>query len=324
MEASNSTQISTNIYNSSYLQSPNVTLSNFIKSIYQSAPFTKHLINKYDELYEEYYTKFLFNHMDMILKVNNSLNLDISLFSPFTYTIYSQYILLIYCFQELDHFCGEESKNTNTKIDIINLLNESFTTFANEFQNKLTNTYLSFDLKTGNEIKQDLDNLLNKIKITNKIMEQHIDLKMSFAYFNIKETFYDFDNAKISSIKLYPTSIIENYISINDNTFNSIHKEYNDLVYLIEKSKYAQTAKTYVYLLNLNSPNITLDLIDKSKSIRSFLQHFKINETLLDKIVKAFSNYVNEDVEKQKDIAKIFENYFIKYNINFNQFIVKN
>jgi len=107
MEVSNSTQISTNLFNSSYLQSPNVTLSNFIKSIYQSAPFTKQLINEYDALYEEYYTKFLSNHSDLVIKVNNSLKLDLSIFSPFTYSIFSQFILLMYCFKELDHFCGE-------------------------------------------------------------------------------------------------------------------------------------------------------------------------------------------------------------------------
>jgi len=155
-------------------------------------------------------------------------------------------------------------------------------------------------------------------------MEQHIDLKTTFAYFKIKEYFDDFDNATISSIKLYPTSIIENYISINEETFKLVFKEYDYLVDWINNSAKAHTANAYFCLLKVYNPKIDLKSIIKSKSIRSFLQHFKINDKKLEVIVKAFSNRKNEDEENQKDIAKTFDNYFKKNNINFNQFIVKN
>jgi hypothetical protein len=118
-----------------------------------------------------------------------------------------------------------------------------------------------------------------------------------------------------------PDSIIYIINNIINESYQSIFNEYKELVNFINNSHASTIAEIFFKMLKNNK--YYLHNINKSESIRQFLNHFEIEKVPAEKIVKAMSN-LNEDSKiTTNSKIKNFENYFKKNEIKFQTFIEK-
>jgi hypothetical protein len=275
-------------------------------------------LENYDKHYNEYNTVFLKENMNLILKVNKHLGLELSYYSPFTYIIYSHLLLNLYYIKQSDIIIAKYE--IIKSYEVIDILTNIRNWFGEIFFNRIQLSYSRFNNAQATEFHKDFKELAQKMEYSLYLLKSEIDIKKPYLFdVNTKNNPDEVDI--LYQIKTLPDSIIYIIKNINNESYQSIFNEYKDLVNFINNSHANTIAELFFKMLKSNK--FYLYNINKSKSIRQFLNHFEIEKLPAEKIVKAMSNLNEDSIIITNSKIKNFENYFIKNEIKFQTFIEK-
>lgn len=292
--------------------------NNILNILNNILSLTNPKLENYDLLYNEYNTGFLKENLDLILRVNKHLGLEISHYSPFTYVIYSHLILNLYYIKNCEDIIAKYEIFKNYEVlDILIIIRNWF---IDIFSDKLHLTYSKLNNTQANVFHKDFKELLQKMEYSIYLLKNEIDIKKPYLFdFNSQNNNKELEI--LSQIKLLPDSIIYLIQKLNDENYRNIFSEYNDLVNFIKVSQANTIAEVFYKMLK--NKKIYINNINKSKSIRQFLNHFGIDNGKAEKIVKAMSNINEDSLISTISKLKHFERYFTKNEIKFQTFIIK-
>lgn len=292
--------------------------NNILNILNQLLSIASPKLENYDKQYNEYKTVFLKENIDLILKVNKHLGLELSYYSPFTYIIYSHLLLNLYYIKQSDIIIAKYE--IFKSYEVIDILTNIRNWFGDIFFNKLQLSYSTFNNSQATEFHKDFKELTQKMEYSLYLLKSEIDIKKSYL-FDVNSKNKPNEVEILSQIKSFPDSIIYIINNINNESYQSIFNEYKDLVNFINNSHASTIAEIFFKMLKSNK--YYLHNINKSKSIRQFLNHFEIEKVQAEKIVKAMSNLNEDSIIITNSKIKNFENYFIKNEIKFQTFIEK-
>lgn len=324
MENSNTTQISAQNINRN-LHSLEVNISSLIKEIFQFDEYSKKFIEQYDKFYDDFHTSFIKQNQSSYIYLNNYLNFKSDVYSPYNFVIESHLLLILFYLLRSGTLIEQVKKYKDIKLeDLLLKIDDDLT---KNLIKQLFQVYSVPNKDLSLEFYNKFNVFLNNFESDINLLSNAIDNKIPFLYY-LDENLSETEVNLISKIKSQPLKMITTIKFINYEAYQFKYKEYYELTNLIYNLIDSKNANVFFCLLKEYNRNINLEDIDKSKSIRAFLVYFKIKEEREMKIVKAMSNINNDSditkiIKENKAISTLFQNYFKKNNINFNQFIIK-
>lgn len=292
--------------------------NNILNILNQLLSIASPKLENYDKQYNEYNTVFLKENMDLILKVNKHLGLELSHYSPFTYIIYSHLLVNLYYIKKSDIIIAKYE--IFKSYEVIDILTNIRNWFGDIFFNRIQLSFSKFNNTQANEFHKDFKELTQKMEYSLYLLKSEIDIKKSYL-FDVNTKNNPDEVEILYQIKTLPDSIIYIINNIINESYQSIFNEYKELVNFINNSNASTIAELFFKMLKSNK--YYLLNINKSKSIRQFLNHFEIEKVPAEKIVKAMSNLNEDSIITTNLKIKNFENYFIKNEIKFQTFIEK-